>query len=311
MNDEKEAQHAGQDAGEPKILAEPKAWWRFDPETRKTFNAISGAVGSISGIITITALFVHGNMAILLWSAGVDVAALAALLLVRLAGGRTLKINFEVKLQRVLSAVSVVVIALACWGIYAYLSHPRQHVSAGPTVSPRTVSPSASVSPSPSATPSVTPTQVLTPTPVPISAGPGIRRNDVLVLDDQGTAYDLDAAPPGWNTSFGVPWTFQNIEYYPGQGLAISDEPISDVLMGGRGNWTYQDCAQADYGGPDDQKNPNNISMSDLKPGQGICVHTQNDAVNNPGKTDGGHYVLLVVQQVTPTALTLRVKVWQ
>jgi low temperature requirement protein LtrA len=117
MNDEKEKQQADQDAGKPKILAEPRAWWRLDPETRKTFNAVSGAVGSISGIITIAALFVHGNIAILLWSAGVDVAALAALLLVRLTGGRTVKINFEVKLQRVLSAASVVVIALGCWGI--------------------------------------------------------------------------------------------------------------------------------------------------------------------------------------------------
>ena len=32
---------------------------------------------------------------------------------------------------------------------------------------------------------------------------------------------------------------------------------------------------------------------------------------NNPGKTDGGHYVLLVVKKVRPTALTLEVKVWQ
>src|SRR5580698_5727604 len=74
MNDEKEKQQADQDTGKPKILAEPRAWWKLDPETRKTFNAVSGAVGSISGIITIAALFVHGNIAILLWSAGVDVA---------------------------------------------------------------------------------------------------------------------------------------------------------------------------------------------------------------------------------------------
>jgi hypothetical protein len=33
--------------------------------------------------------------------------------------------------------------------------------------------------------------------------------------------------------------------------------------------------------------------------------------VNNPGKTDGGHYVLLVVQQVTSTALIVEVTVWQ
>ena len=309
MNDEKEKQQADQDTGKPKILAEPRAWWRLDPETRKTFNAVSGAVGSISGIITIAALFVHGNIAILLWSAGVDVAALAALLLVRLAGGRTLKINFEVKLQRVLSAASVVVIALGCWGIYAYISHPRQHVSAGPEVSPRTASASPSVSPIPSPTPSVISTP--TPAPPPASAGPAVRRNDVLVLDNQGTAYDLDAPPPGWNTSAGVPWTFQNIEYYPGQGLLIADEPMTDVLMPAGRNWTYQDCVHAHYNLADNLKNPNNISMAKLKPGNGICVHTRNDSVNNPGKTDGGHYVLLVVKKVTPTALTLEVKVWQ
>lgn len=106
-------------------------------------------------------------------------------------------------------------------------------------------------------------------------------------------------------------WTFQNIEYDPTQGLLIADEPMTDVLMGTGGNWTYQDCVQAHYDPADNLKNPNNIGMADLKPGNGICVHTRNDSVNNPGKTDGGHHVLLVVKKVTPTALTLEVKVWQ
>jgi len=316
MSNEDKKMRDGQDGQDEKtkVLAEPRAWWKLEPDTRKIFNTVSGAIGSISGIITIAALFVHGNIAILLWSAGVDAAALGAFLLVQLAGGRTLKINIEVKLQRVLMAAAAVVIGLGCWGIYAYVSHPRQHITAGPAVSPRTASASPSISRTPSPTPTLpptTPAPTITSAPAPVSAAPAIRRQGVLVLDDQGTAYDLDAPPPGWNTSIGVPWTFQNIEYYPGQGLGISDEPTTDVLMGDHRNWTYQDCVKADYNPADDQSNPNNIGISNLKPGQGICVHTRNDPVNNPGKTDGGHYVLLVVQSVTPTALTLEVTVWQ
>ncbi|HZR48970.1 MAG TPA: hypothetical protein VFB06_05570 [Streptosporangiaceae bacterium] len=93
----------------------------------------------------------------------------------------------------------------------------------------------------------------------------------------------------------GTHWTFQNIEYNPGPGcgLAISDGPVTDVVMTGNGPWTYQDCVRAAYNPDDSPGNPNNISTSDLRPGRGICVHTRDEPVNNPGKTDGGHYVLL------------------
>jgi hypothetical protein len=157
---------------------------------------------------------------------------------------------------------------------------------------------------------SSTPAAHQSSSPPATPTAPAVRRHGVLVLDDKGTAYDLDAPPPGWNSSIGVPWSFQNISYYHHQGLGISDEPITDVVMGTGGNWTYQDCARAYYN-QSYTDNSNNIGMSDLRTGLGICVHTENDPKNNPGKTDGGHYVLLVVQNVSSTALTLEVTVWQ
>jgi hypothetical protein len=54
---------------------------------------------------------------------------------------------------------------------------------------------------------------------------------------------------------------------------------------------------------------PNVVQGPVLDPGRGICVITQN--TTNPRKTDGGHYVLLVVVARTGTTLTLQVTVWQ
>jgi hypothetical protein len=179
-----------------------------------------------------------------------------------------------------------------------------------------TLAPGPTPSAALSVTPSVPPASTPAPAPAPAAGSPPVRRYGQLALE-AGVAYDLDYyPPPGWDASIGRPWTFQNIKYQPGpegpeSGLAISDEPTTDVLMGTHRPWTYRDCAKAPYSPNDTQSNPNNIGMNDLVPGEGICIYTWNDPVNNPGKTDGGHYVLLVVQQVTSTALIVEVTVWQ
>jgi len=161
------------------------------------------------------------------------------------------------------------------------------------------------------------PSSTSPPAPGPIvTSQAGTRRQGVLVLDNQGTAYDLDSLASDWDPRpSGTHWTFQNIEYYPGPGggLAISDEPVTDVIMTGNGPWTYEECVDAPYNPNDSASNPSNISTSDLTPGRGICVRTRNDAVNNPGKTDGGHYVLLVIQPSNPNDpndLIVKVTVW-
>jgi hypothetical protein len=184
------------------------------------------------------------------------------------------------------------------------------------------------VTASPSPAPSIVATS---PLPLPVTAAPpaspvasppsgpsasdqhAIRRHALLVLDNQGTAYDLDSLSATWDSSIDAIWTFQNIEYLPepGGGLQMSDEPQTDVLMNGSGPWTYQDCVNAPYDPSDSTSNPNNISLADLTRGRGICVHTRNDPINNPGKTDGGHYILLVVQSISPQALTLEVTAWE
>jgi hypothetical protein len=202
------------------------------------------------------------------------------------------------------SVLLLVVLALAV--IHVHNGKPEAAGSA-PDASSSSAPPSSGVQP-PSASPQA---------PSPIAGSqPGIRKQAVLILDNQGTAYDLDSLASDWDPRpSGTHWTFQNIEYYPGTGggLAISDEPVTDVIMTGNGPWTYEDCVDAPYNADDSASNPNNISVSDLIPGRGICVHTRNDPVNNPGKTDGGHYVLLVVQPPNPSYpndLIVKVTVW-
>lgn len=148
-------------------------------------------------------------------------------------------------------------------------------------------------------------------------AAPKIRRKGILTLAGGGTAYDLDSRAANWNPSIGVAWTFQNIEYLPHwkghiPALAIANEPLTDVLMGAWGHWTYQSCAQARY----DHSlpgNPNGVTGSALDVGHGICIITQHTVKpdKKPLKTDGGHYVLLVVKARTSKTLTLEVTVWQ
>jgi hypothetical protein len=148
---------------------------------------------------------------------------------------------------------------------------------------------------------------------------PKVRRKGILVLAGNGTAYDLDSRVADWDPSVGKPWVDQNIEYVPQwKGstpvLFIAGEPTTDVLMGPRGHWTYQDCADALYNPSFGASNPNTAAGSALNVGHGICVITEDTDKpdsKKPLKTDGGHYVLLVVKARTGSTLTLQVTVWQ
>jgi hypothetical protein len=146
---------------------------------------------------------------------------------------------------------------------------------------------------------------------------PKVRREGILVLAGNGTAYDLDSRAANWDKSIGVAWVDQNIEYVPSYKgrplLLVANEPTTDVLMGTRGHWTYQSCADARYD-PSYSHNPNTIIGSALSVRHGICVITQNTFKPHSKKllkADGGHYVLLVVKARTGSALTLQVIVWQ
>jgi hypothetical protein len=148
--------------------------------------------------------------------------------------------------------------------------------------------------------------------PARMAATPKVRRQGTLPLSN-GTAYDLDSLVPGWDSSSGKPWVAQNIMYAAtgDNGLPVLDiagAPATDVLMGTRGPWNYQSCATAHYDFSY-VNNPNVAAGSALSPGHGICVITRN--TKQPLKTDGGHYVLLVVKARTNTTLTLQITVWQ
>jgi len=141
---------------------------------------------------------------------------------------------------------------------------------------------------------------------------PAVRRQGILVLH-ANAAYDLDSLAPKWDSSVGKPWVAQNIMYAPtgNRGRPIIDiafSPATDVLMGTAGHWNYQSCATAHYD-PSYAGNPNAATGSAINVGHGICVITRN--TKQPLKTDGGHYVLLVVKARTSTSLTVQVTVWQ
>jgi WD40 repeat protein len=139
------------------------------------------------------------------------------------------------------------------------------------------------------------------------STVPAIRRQEVLILDGNGTAYDLDSLAANWAPSSGTPWTAQNIMYVPGIPiLDIAGAPATDVLLGSEGGWSYQTCADAHYD-PSFVDNPNVPEAAALDPGNGICVETENTSQ----KRDGGHFALLVVLARTQAQLTLQVTIWQ
>jgi hypothetical protein len=128
-----------------------------------------------------------------------------------------------------------------------------------------------------------------------------VRRHGVLVLAGNGTAYDLDSLAVNWDPSIGVPWTVQNIEFAPGiPGLYIADAPYTTALMGTSGRWSHSDCVHAHYGGVPQR--------TAIHVGHAICIRTRNVRRK---KSDGGHYVLIIVKNRSRHSLTLEVTVWR
>jgi hypothetical protein len=144
------------------------------------------------------------------------------------------------------------------------------------------------------------------------------RRHGRLVLLGNGTAYDLDSCAQDWDPSAGEYWIAQNIAYAPtgdhGHAvLQIAGSPGPDVVMNGKGPWTFADCASAPYYANNSPTGPEVVTGAALDKGRGICVETRDTHKTNRGgpKTDGNHIVLLVVLSRTVTTLTLEVTVWQ
>jgi hypothetical protein len=132
-----------------------------------------------------------------------------------------------------------------------------------------------------------------------------------LVLRGNGTGYDLDAVNTRFTAATDRIWTVQNIEYFPrgnagNPAIAIAGSPYTDVAMGRKGPWTYQDCLDAPYGASTSATSPNLITGSSLQAGEGICVKTQNTAA----KHDGDHIVLVIIRSISSTAVTVQVTVW-
>jgi len=139
-----------------------------------------------------------------------------------------------------------------------------------------------------------------------------VLRHAKLVLLGNGTAYDLDSAAAGWDPLANHSWITQNIAYLPhGYNsrplVELAGSPGTDVVMAGKGPWSYQDCANAPYFVNSSTTGPNVITGPALDTSRGICVTTQDTG----SKKDGNHYVLLVVLGQTSSTLTLEVTVWQ
>jgi hypothetical protein len=132
----------------------------------------------------------------------------------------------------------------------------------------------------------------------------------LLVLEGNGTAYDLDAVNCGWDPLAGHTWVAQNIEYGPTGNsgkpiIDITDSPASNVLMGTRGPWDYQACMNARWD-PSYVDNPNPVTGAALRVGEGICIKTEDTET----KTDGTHVVLLQIRAVNSREVTAWVTVW-
>jgi hypothetical protein len=153
-----------------------------------------------------------------------------------------------------------------------------------------------------------------TPTPGSSQTGPlgQMLGQGTLTLLGNGTGYDLDAVNSGWAPLAQASWAAQNIMYAPAGGandkpiIDIAGSPATDVVMPGRGPWTYQDCASAAYDVNTSTTGPNAVTGASLYVGEGICVETQ----NTPHKHDGNHIVLLVVTALDLREATVQVEVW-
>jgi hypothetical protein len=144
------------------------------------------------------------------------------------------------------------------------------------------------------------------------------RRHGRLVLLGNGTAYDLDSCAQDWDPIGSGLWIEQNVAYAPHGDhgkpvLQIAQSPGPDVVMNGKGPWTYADCANAPYYADQSLTGPEVVTGAALDKGRGICVETEDVPKTSKGgpKTDGNHIALLVVLNRTITTLTLEVTVWQ
>lgn len=152
----------------------------------------------------------------------------------------------------------------------------------------------------------------------PSSGAPGtLRRQGVLVLEGNGTDYDIDSLANDWDPIINHYWVSQNIAFLPGGDngrplVQFAGSPGTDVVMSGKGPWSYQECASAPYYANTSTHGPNVIAGRALQPGTGICVITQDVAASRNGgpKTDGDHVALLVVSSLKGTTLRLKVTVW-
>jgi hypothetical protein len=179
----------------------------------------------------------------------------------------------------------------------ALISRPSPQPAISPAASPAPPAPQAVTCPSASADANVPPGQLL---------GQG-----TLVLEGNGTAYDLDAVNCGWAPLAQHTWVTQDIEYGPTGNngkpiIAIAGSPYTDVVMAGNGPWDYQDCADAPYGVDPSTTGPNAVTGASLYQGEGICVETQNTST----KKDGNHIVLVQIRAINHREVTAWVQVW-
>lgn len=254
---------------------------KFAADILQRLNQLAVVVGGVSALVSLVALYVRGNTAIVFWSAGLVAVAVVAIIVIRLADGK----RMDVSLLAALIGIIVVLTAAAVGGIIVYNARPS-------------APPSAATTPTSAAS-----------TTAPV--GPAVRNHGPLaMLGDGATSYDLDSTSSDWGAGTGN-WVSQNVQYYPTEGnngptLNIANEPVDDVVIGKGTNWTYSDCANAHYDATY-HPNPNYVFGANITPGTAICVHTFNTAT----KKDGGHYALIEIVSHTATVLNVEIKVWE
>jgi hypothetical protein len=295
-------------------------WSRLTEGEKKALGVTYGAASATAAIAATVSLFAHGLVKVLVLTAGI--LLIISAVVIGYIRTRTLKVRMPLLLL-----IAAIVATAAISGGIAYSIRAGVHSAAGPALShPALSHPALShpasrrvTTPVPSLTsPAPTtpaPTSPASPAAPAVPAGPAVRHQGILVLQGDGlTSYDLDSTASDWGAATGT-WVSQNIQYFPDQEnngqptLNLADEPQHDVLLGKGGNWTYTDCAHANYiQSFDANVNPNYLIGSAIAPGSGICVQTFD---NTPYKHDGNHYALLVVLARSDTTLTVRIVVWQ